>query len=87
MPSNIFIYQLPVKTTVSPSDRLIVEDTSTYSVALSSLGSSVFSEGVNFRIKNGTVLQIKETQGANTGQYKTVILYNGTLALSGAYEV
>lgn len=88
MPSNIFIYQLPEKfPPLNPSDKLIIEDGTTKSVALSSIGVSVFSEGVNFRIKNGNLLQIKETQGANAGRFKSLVLYNGTLALSGGYEV
>jgi hypothetical protein len=90
MPSNVFLYQLEEKTApIDKSDRFLIEDvgaSTTKTTSLSSIGISIFSEGVNFRIKNGNVLQIKETQGADAGKFKTLVVYSGTIALSGGYE-
>lgn len=93
MPSNVFLYQLPDKPApLNQGDKFLIEDvdaSETKTVCLSALGSSVFSTGTNFRIKDGQYLQLKEigpAAGANFGKFKTIVMYNGTLALSGAYE-
>lgn len=93
MPSNVFLYQLPEKLApLDNSDKFLIHDVQsneTKVAAVSTFNQSVLSvlaQGVNFRIKNGNVLQIRETQGSNAGKYKTIVAYNDTLALSGAYE-
>lgn len=92
MPSNVFLYQLKQKgSPLNPGDRFLIEDNisqETRITPLSCIAESMFSTtGINFRIKNGNLLQIKEMgPSANVNKFRTIVSFNGTLALSGIYE-
>ena len=84
------MYQLPVKTTVSPSDVVLIDDgEDTKLAALSTIGRSIYgadSPTVNFRIKDGKYLQIRDFQKI-PNEWRTIIVYNGAIALSGLPDV
>jgi hypothetical protein len=92
MPSNVFLYQLPEKTApLSQGDKFLIEDidaAETKITPLSAIGVSVFEQGFNFRIKDGQYIQLKEmsTTSPNFGLYRNLVMFNGTVALSGVYE-
>lgn len=86
MPSNVFMYQLPVKSTVSQSDIFLLDNgVETQVAALSTIGQAIFgteSPSINFRIKNGQYLQLRDFQ-KTPNVWRTIVVYNGALALSG----
>jgi len=90
MPSNVFMYQLPVKTEMQQSDKFLIDDgEETKIIALSTIGQSIFgddSPSYNFRIKGGQYLQIRDFQ-KNPNEWRTIIVYNGALALSGIPDI
>ena len=90
MPSNVFLYQLPLDVgPLSPADRFVLDDgTQTLSVQLSTIRESIFDASsipsdTNFRIKEGRTFQLKDMA---TGLWRTLVAFNGSIALSGAPE-
>lgn len=90
MPSNVFLYQLPLDGgPLSSGDRFVIDDgTTTLAVQLSVLRDSIFdsssiSSNTNFRIKEGRTFQLRDMA---TGQWRTLVAFNGSIALSGAPE-
>jgi hypothetical protein len=90
MPSNVFMYQLPEKVNIQQTDKFLLDDgEDTKIVALSTIGQTIFgndSPSHNFRIKDGQYLQIRDFQ-KNPNEWRTIIVFNGALALSGIPDV
>jgi len=88
MPREVPIHTLPISTSFSREDKLLLNDDSGQAAVTSvdSLGQQVLQNGVNFRLIEGEYLQLRDfTKEINEpGSWRGLEVYNGSLAATAS---